>query len=365
MQRCLELAKRGAGYVTPNPMVGAVLVENDTIIGEGWHQEFGGPHAEVNCINQAIQKGKKDSFSGATLYVSLEPCAHYGKTPPCTDLIIKNKIPRVVIGCRDPYEEVNGKGIGKLKAAGVEVVSGILEEECRELNKRFFTFYTQHRPYVILKWAETGDGFMAPLNPPQGGTSDSAVRRLLISNEYSNRLVHQWRSEEAAILVGTKTALMDDPELTTRLWPGHLPVRLVVDLDLKLPTSLKIFNSKARTIVFNANKHTEEGNLQYYPVSKDKTLVRQILNALYELKLQSVIVEGGAKLLQSFIDEGLWDEARVIQNEELIIKHGLKAPLLFNTPKSYEQKFLSDKIVIYIQSETTHNSRLTTHDLRT
>ena len=361
MQRCLELAKRGAGHVAPNPMVGAVLVKNDRIIGEGWHQEFGGPHAEVNCINraaigQAALSGQIDSrLTDTTLYVSLEPCAHFGKTPPCTDLIIKHKIPRVVIGCRDPFEKVNGRGIEKLKAAGVNVEVGVLEQECEELNKRFFIFHTKKRPYVILKWAETGDGFIAPLNPPQGGTSDSAVRRLLISNEYSNRLVHQWRSEEAAILVGTNTALLDDPELTTRLWPGNSPVRLVVDLELKLPASLKIFNHRVRTIVFNSIKHAEEGNLQYYRVSMDKTVVRQILNALYELKLQSVIVEGGAKLLQSFIDEGLWDETRIINNEELIINNGLDAPVLPDTQICTEQKLLSNKIVICIKAETTHD----------
>jgi diaminohydroxyphosphoribosylaminopyrimidine deaminase/5-amino-6-(5-phosphoribosylamino)uracil reductase len=355
MQRCLELAKRGTGYVAPNPMVGAVLVYQDRIIGEGWHRQFGEAHAEVNCINHAIQNGQKDFFPEATLYVSLEPCAHYGKTPPCTDLIIKNKIPKVVIGVRDPFEAVNGRGIEKLVAAGVEVVTGIVEEECKDLNKRFFTFHTRYRPYVILKWAQTGDGFMgtSPQTPLQKrGALDPAVQRLLISNEYSNKLVHQWRSEEAAILVGTNTALLDDPELTTRLWPGNSPVRLVVDMELKLPASLKIFNRRVRTIVFNANKQAEEGNLQYYRVSKDISLIRQILNALYELKLQSLIVEGGAKLLQSFIDKGLWDEARVINNEELIINDGLPAPVLLNVKKVSEQKILNDKIETFRQTGT-------------
>ncbi len=359
MQRCLELAKLGAGYVAPNPMVGAVLVNDDRIIGEGWHKAYGDPHAEVNCINKAVQNGHRALIQDSTLYVSLEPCAHFGKTPPCTDLIIKHKIPGVVIGCRDPFEKVSGRGIEKLKAAGVNVEVGVLEHECEELNKRFFTFHTKKRPYVILKWAETGDGFIAP--PLEGFGEASVVRRLQISNEYSNKLAHQWRAEEAAILVGTNTALYDDPELTTRLWPGPSPVRLVVDMNLKLPPSLKIFNRRVRTIVFNAIKNEEAGNLQYFRVIKDVSLVQQILTALNELKLQSLIVEGGARFLQSFIDEGAWDEARVITNGDLVIHQGLKAPILSKTKKREEQKLLNDKIVIYLPSETTHDSLLTPH----
>ena len=336
MQRCLELAKLGAGNVAPNPMVGAVLVCNDKIIGEGWHQQYGEAHAEVNAIHQAVQNGQMD-LSQSTLYVSLEPCAHFGKTPPCTDLIIQHKIPKVVIGCRDLFKEVNGKGIEKLKAAGVEVESGVLVNECKELNKRFLTFYTTHRPYVVLKWAQTGDGKIATGNN----------ERLLISNEYSNRLVHQWRSEEAAILVGTNTALQDNPDLTTRLWPGNSPVRLVVDMELRLPSSLKIFNQHVRTIIFNSVKHEEERSLSYYQVTNDTSLVHQIMNALYKLKIQSVLVEGGARLLQSFIDEGIWDEARVINNEQLIMNNGLKAPVLENAKKIAEVKLLSDTIEFY------------------
>ncbi len=321
MHRCLELATKGAGQVAPNPMVGAVLVHEEKIIGEGWHQKYGEAHAEVNCIDQAIQNGFAELIPRSTLYVSLEPCAHFGKTPPCTDLIIQNKIPEVVIGCRDPFIEVDGKGIQKLKAAGVIVITNVLEAECKELNKRFFTFHTQHRPYVILKWAMTKDGFMAPLTHEKGS-------RLLISNEYSNRLVHQWRSEESSILVGTNTALLDDPGLTTRLWPGQSPVRLVVDMELKLPPSLKLFDQRHRTIVFNTVKHEEEGNCWYYQVTEEVSLVHQVLNALYQLKIQSVLVEGGARLLQSFIDEDAWDEARIITNEQLETGTGLKAPSL-------------------------------------
>jgi diaminohydroxyphosphoribosylaminopyrimidine deaminase/5-amino-6-(5-phosphoribosylamino)uracil reductase len=376
MERCLELAKQGAGFVAPNPMVGAVLVHEDRIIGEGWHQQYGGPHAEVHCIGQAIQNGQTDKLNRSTLYVALEPCVHHGKTPPCTDLIIQHKIPKVVIGCRDPFKEVNGKGIEKLKAAGVEVEVGVLEKECQELNKRFFTFHTKQRPYVILKWAQTDDGFLASPNPSQGGALESSIlesifdledspevppcggfrgaSRLLISNEYSNRLVHKWRSEEASILVGTNTAMMDDPELTTRSWPGSSPLRLVVDMDLRLPASLKLFNGEVKTIVFNSMKQEEKKNLIYYKLIKDKTLVSQLMTVLYELQIQSVIVEGGAILLQSFIDEGIWDEARVIKNEKLEIRNkesgiasGLKAPVLSKVAKIYMQKIFTDKIEVY------------------
>jgi len=374
MHRCIELAKLGAGNVAPNPMVGAVLVYEDRIIGEGYHQKYGEAHAEVNCISQATQSGRTDLIIRSALYVSLEPCAHFGKTPPCADLIIKHKIPKVVIGCRDPFKEVNGKGIEKLNAAGIEVVLGISEKECKELNKRFFTFHNEARPYIILKWAETSDGFIAtsPQTPLQGrGASRSSDRkehfnlpdsktpviaseakqqeglgraRLFISNEYTNRLVHKWRSEEASILVGTNTVEYDNPELTTRLWPGHSPVRLIVDMQLRLSSSLKVFNQKTRTVIFNTVKHEEDGNLLYYQVTEDVSLVHQIVNALYQLKIQSVIVEGGARLLQSFIDEGMWDEARVISNGQLAIGKGLPAPVLKHSINSTEINIFSDKI---------------------
>lgn len=336
MQRCLDLAKKGAGSVAPNPMVGALLVYNDKIIGEGYHQKYGEAHAEVNCI-AAVKEEDRKLIAQSTMYVSLEPCAHFGKTPPCADLIISYKIPKVMIGCRDPFPEVDGKGIEKMKAAGVEVEFGILEIECKELNKRFFTFHTKKRPYVILKWAETADNKISSENE----------ERLLISNEYSNRLVHQWRSEEAAILIGTKTAIQDNPELTTRIWNGNSPVRLVLDMNLRLPITLKVFNKEVKTIIFNAIKHEEQENLVYYKIKKDENIIHQLMNALYELKIQSVMVEGGAKLLQSFIDEGIWDEARVIKNEKLIINNGLSSPVLTNAFIISEEKILSDKIEVY------------------
>jgi diaminohydroxyphosphoribosylaminopyrimidine deaminase/5-amino-6-(5-phosphoribosylamino)uracil reductase len=333
MQRCIQLARQASGWVAPNPMVGAVLVHGEKIIGEGWHQRYGESHAEVNCI-ASVKEKDKHLISSATFYVSLEPCAHFGKTPPCADLIIRHKIPLVVIGCRDPFTKVDGKGIEKLEAAGVRILLGVLGNECKELNKRFLTYHTLHRPYIILKWAQTSDGKVS------GGNG----RRLLISNEYSNRLVHRWRSEEAAILVGTNTALSDDPELTNRFWEGPSPVRLVLDKDLRLPLSLKIFNRGVRTIIFNTLKHEEEGNLLYYRLTREASIVHQIVRALYQLQIQSVLVEGGPQLLQSFIAEGLWDETRIIQNSKIKIQNGLPAPQLLHAHKIAEQTILTDTI---------------------
>jgi diaminohydroxyphosphoribosylaminopyrimidine deaminase/5-amino-6-(5-phosphoribosylamino)uracil reductase len=335
MRRCLELASLGAGHTAPNPMVGAVLVYDgsngedqstgeERIIGEGYHMQYGQAHAEPNCI-ASVKEEDKRLIADSTLYVSLEPCAHHGKTPPCADLIIEKKIPRVVIGCRDPYPQVNGKGIDKLLSAGVKVTTGVLEAESIRLNKRFFTFNTLHRPYIILKWAQSADGKIAG---PVGGGLAGAAERTLISNEYTNRLVHKWRLEEAAILVGTRTALADDPALTVRLWNGPNPIRLVIDMDLKLPGTLQLFDRKVRTIVFNRLRHGEENNVLYYQIEDEEEAVGGVIRALYKLKIQSVLVEGGARLLQSFIDEDCWDEARVITNNELEIPGGLAAPVL-------------------------------------
>ena len=344
MQRCLQLAAMGAGMVAPNPMVGAVLVYNDRIIGEGYHQKYGEAHAEVNCINSVIE-ANKEFITKSTMYVSLEPCVHFGKTPPCTNLIIENKIANVVIGCRDSFAEVNGKGIEKLKAAGIHVTVGVLEKECCELNKRFFTFHKKQRPYIILKWAESSDGKIAPLNPPEGGTLEHDItKRLLISNDFTNRLVHKWRSEEAAILVGTNTALLDDPALTTRLWPGKNPVRLVIDKELKLPGSLKLLDGSDKTIVFTYLQKEDHEFLSYHQLDKDENMLTQILSALYQKQIQSVIVEGGSILLQSFIDEDMWDEARVISNSQLTIGNGLVAPVLKNDILLSEQKIKNDTI---------------------
>jgi diaminohydroxyphosphoribosylaminopyrimidine deaminase/5-amino-6-(5-phosphoribosylamino)uracil reductase len=336
MHRCIELARLGAGSVAPNPMVGAVLLYNNSIIGEGYHMQYGQAHAEVNCIN-AVAEADKALIPKSTMYVSLEPCAHYGKTPPCADLIIAKKIPAVVIGCRDPFKEVDGKGMEKLLAAGVKVIHPLLEAECKALNKRFFTFHTKHRPYIILKWAQTATGII--------GNDDHS--RLLISNEFSNRLVHKWRSEEAAILVGTNTALFDDPSLTTRLWKGNNPLRLVVDMDLRLPSSLQLFDGSVRTIVFNSLKQEENKNLSFYQVTKEVSIVHQICNALYQLNIQSVLVEGGTQLLQSFIDENMFDEARIITNMDVQTASGIPAPVTGNMELQDTIQLQSDTIRFY------------------
>lgn len=340
MHRCLQLAEMGRGHVAPNPLVGAVLVHTDRIIGEGYHMKYGEAHAEVNCIN-SVREEDKGLIPESTMYVCLEPCAHFGKTPPCSDLIIKNNIPHVVIGCRDRFAAVNGRGIEKLKAAGVHVTEGVLEAECVDLNKRFFTFHEQHRPYIILKWAQSGDRKIAR----EGGG------RTPISNELSNRLVHRWRSEEQAILVGTNTALLDDPSLTTRLWPGKDPLRLVIDRNLKLPAALRLFDKKVRTIVFNVHKDAEEGLLRFIRLKKDEALIPQLLKTLYNLQVQSLMIEGGSELLRSFIVSGSWDEARVISNTGLVIGNGLDAPLLENEVLIKTERMDTDTISYYRQKE--------------
>jgi diaminohydroxyphosphoribosylaminopyrimidine deaminase/5-amino-6-(5-phosphoribosylamino)uracil reductase len=340
MQRCLDLAKLGAGHVAPNPMVGAVLVHKDRIIGEGYHQQYGQAHAEVNCIN-SVKDEDRTLITESILYVSLEPCAHHGKTPPCADLIIANKIPDVIVACRDTYVEVDGKGIEKLKAVGVNVIVGVLEKEALELNKRFFIFHEKCRPYIILKWAQSKEGNIA----------NADRSRVLISNEQTNMLVHKWRSEEASILVGTNTALYDDPSLTTRLWTGNNPVRMVIDSELKLPSSLKLFDNTVPTIVFNKQKNEANGLINYYKLRSDKNINLQILNALYELKLQSVIVEGGTRLLQSFIDNDYWDEARIIANTTLSIPDGLSAPLFESDQLIKEEMILNDRISYYKEND--------------
>lgn len=337
MYRCLELARLGAGHVAPNPMVGSVLVYNDRIIGEGYHQLYGKAHGEVNCI-ASVRPEDEHLIPQSILYVSLEPCAHHGKTPPCADLVVTKGIPRVVVGCRDPFPQVNGKGIEKLLAAGIEVTLGVLEKECIDLNKRFFLFHTRHRPFIVLKWAQTAGGRIA-------GLGDS---RLLISNEITNRLVHKWRSEEASILVGPRTALLDDPALTARLWTGPNPIRLVIDKDLQLPPDLKLFDKTVPTIVFNNHRHETQGPVQYYQLATDSSLIQQLVLALHHLKIQSVLVEGGARLLQSFIDEDCWDEVRVITNDDLDIASGLPAPQLKHARLVSRESHLSDSIHYYV-----------------
>ncbi len=338
MSRCIQLAKLGAGNVAPNPMVGAVMVYKNKIIGEGYHRKFGEAHAEVNCINSVIDENKS-LIEKSTMYVSLEPCSHYGKTPPCADLIVKNNIKKVVIGTKDIYKEVAGTGIQKLQNAGLEVVTEVLEKECIDLNKRFFTFHQKKRPYIILKWAQSINGKIG-----------SEEKRILISNDYTNRLVHKWRSEESGVLVGTNTALKDDPLLTTRLWQGKNPTRIVIDKKLKLPFSSKLFNREAETIIFNSVKNATQLNLQFIRLEENDFL-NQILHSLFELNIQSLLVEGGAKTLQSFIEADLFDEARIIINEESRIINGIEAPQMKEILLVKQEKYFSDLVNYYRNKE--------------
>jgi diaminohydroxyphosphoribosylaminopyrimidine deaminase/5-amino-6-(5-phosphoribosylamino)uracil reductase len=342
MRRCIELALQGAGHVAPNPMVGAVLVHDNRIIGEGYHHQYGAPHAEVNCLNSVLP-GDAHLVPQSVLYVSLEPCAHFGKTPPCADLVIQKKIQKVVIGCRDPFEQVNGRGIEKLRQAGVDVEVGILEKECKDSNIRFFTWNLQKRPYILLKWACTADNKIAAIIAANGTSG-----RLRISNELTDREVHKWRSEEAAILVGANTALLDNPALTNRYWPGNQPVRLVLDTSLRLPASLQLFDHSVPTVVFNRIKEENTGrHLRYYRLPDKQDTVTELVQACYEMKLQSILVEGGAQLLQSFINSGIWDEARVITNTQLRIGEGTEAPVLHDALPVKHEQHSTDMIVYY------------------
>lgn len=315
MARCIQLAKNGACGAAPNPMVGAVIVHNDTIIGEGYHIRCGEAHAEVN----AIRSVKDESLlKESTIYVSLEPCSHYGKTPPCADLIISKQIPKVVVGCMDPFAMVAGKGIQKLRDAGIEVTVGILEEDCRKLIERFVTFNTLKRPYILLKWAESSDGFI-----DYQRTDGSPA---LLSSPLTSMLVHKFRTEYSAILVGRRTALLDNPSLTARYWNGKSPTRIVIDKSLNLPKHLHLFDGSAPTIVFTQKTHTPcYPRTEFVQLDFTIDILPQIMEALYQRKLQSLIVEGGSHTLQSFIDSNLWDEAR-IEISPLQIREGVKSP---------------------------------------
>lgn len=342
IKRALELAWLGMGQVSPNPMVGAVLVNDDVIIGEGYHQRYGDAHAEINAINDAYinHANASELLKKSTLYVTLEPCAHFGKTPPCSDAIIKHQIPRVVFGCRDPFVDVDGKGIEKLKQAGIEVVESTLQLACKNLNKRFFTRVQKQRPYIILKWAQTLDGFFAPVDGSQKE----------ISSAEAKQLVHQWRSEEDAILVGTKTALIDNPQLNVRVWNGKNPTRIVIDKNLELPTHLHLFDQTQDTFVFNAIKSKIEGKVKYLKVeSFDSMLPRFIAYQLYLMDIQSIIVEGGTQTLNLFIEAGLWDEARVFTSSNYW-RIGIKAPCLQNQA-SETYTVGPDKLDIIFNSE--------------
>jgi diaminohydroxyphosphoribosylaminopyrimidine deaminase / 5-amino-6-(5-phosphoribosylamino)uracil reductase len=331
LKRCIELAGLGLGHAAPNPLVGSVIVYKGLIVGEGYHQKCGQAHAEV----MAIRSVKDQSvLQESTLYVNLEPCAHYGKTPPCCNLIIEKKIPRVVVGCIDPYSKVAGKGIAMLQHAGCNVTLGVLEPESKELNKRFFTFHLNKRPYIILKWAKTHDGFIDIERKP-----GFEIGSYWITNEISKMLVHKWRTEECAFMVGANTVLNDNPRLTVREWSGRNPVRIIVDKDLSLPSDKYVFNNEAKTIVFNQKKQGCEKHLAFIKIQFDHKLPLTIMQQLYEHQVQSVIIEGGSKTLQMYINAGLWDEARVFTGARFFGK-GIKAPEFNAIPN--EQLILGD-----------------------
>ena len=345
MYRCLELASTASGYTAPNPMVGAVLTCDERIIGEGFHQKYGEPHAETNAINSVKDK---NLLKRCTLYVNLEPCSHQGKTPPCVDLIIEKKIPHVVTGCKDPNPLVAGRGIEKLRSAGVKVTENILKDECEHLNIRFITFHRKKRPYIILKWAQTADGFIDVKRD-----ENIIGRPTWITGWYEQTLVHKWRAEEQAIMVGTNTAIIDNPLLNVRRWHGRQPIRITIDKDLRLPQTLNLFDESLPTIVFTEksipNIQYPISNIQYCTVPFDEQLPQHILSELFNRKITSLFIEGGAKLLQSFIDAGFWDEARIFTGQTLF-GDGVKAPVL---PKRFTQTVkynTADLIVQYAKS---------------
>lgn len=307
MQRALDLARLGAGQVAPNPLVGAVLVHGDRILGEGFHVRFGGPHAEVNAVEDAIRRGHESLLREAELYVTLEPCAHHGKTPPCTDLILHHGIPRVYIANTDPFPQVNGRGIERLRSAGVEVQTGLEGEAGRWLNRRFFKYHEKQRPWILLKWAESLDGYLGP-EPGQGGDRK-------ISGPEAHRLVHRWRSEESAIAVGSGTALHDNPRLDVREWPGRSPVRILFDRNGKVNGPLHLFDGSVRTIRFTQGISDPIAGAETVSLPPGVSFYHKAFAWLHEAGLQSVLVEGGSLTLNNLLAAGLWDEARVFSSE--------------------------------------------------
>lgn len=349
IKRCIEIGKNGLGSTAPNPMVGCVIVHDQTIIGEGYTSPYGGAHAEVNAINNVKDQSL---LSKATLYVTLEPCSHFGKTPPCADAIINYKIPKVVIGTMDTHVNVAGKGIEKLKASGCEVTVGVVEEEVKEHHKRFFTFHNKKRPYILLKWAETADGFIAP-------SSKDEQKPVWITNELSRQLVHKWRAEEQAILVGTNTVIEDNPSLTTRDWHGKNPIRVVLDKNSRLPNEIAVFDNQVKTIVISEKigdrktlTQTDHPKLNHPCVNQEilnwdltGKIAEQVCTILFNHDINSIIIEGGRQTLQTFIDENLWDEARVFIGDSNFIK-GTRAPRLIGKLIS-EEKINNDTLKIY------------------
>ena len=331
----MQLAKNGIGVTRPNPSVGAVIVHNNVIVGEGFTSPYGENHAEVNAINSVKNKAL---LKEATIYVTLEPCSHHGKTPPCADLIVKKKIPNVVIGCVDTNSLVAGKGIELLKNTGINVTVGILEAECLEHHKRFFTVQNKKRPYIILKWAQTKDGFIAPI-------SKDKLKPVWITNTYSQQLVHKWRGKEHAILVGTNTVLADNPRLNVRSWFAKNPVKIVLDAKLRLPKEASVFDQSVKTIVLTEKNKESNDNFVFEQINFSCHIAEQICEVLQRHKIQSVIIEGGTQTLQTFIDANLWDEARVFTGD-ISFKRGVKVPR-FSASIFSEEKIKNDTLKIY------------------
>ena len=337
MSRCIQLAKNGLGTTYPNPLVGSVVVHNNKIIGEGWHYKAGQPHAEVNAV-KSIENLKL--LKEATIYVSLEPCSHYGKTPPCADLIIESGIKKVVVGSLDPNPKVAGRGIKRLMEAGCGVIVGILEDECNELNKRFFTFHQKKRPFIFLKWAQTADGFIAPKSENR-----SETKPIWITNEFSRQMVHKMRAQEQAILAGTNTVLQDNSSLTVREWAGENPLRIVLDRELKIPQDYSVFDTNSKTLVFTEKETKTLKNIDFEKIDFSEEIPQQICEALFRRNIQSVIIEGGAKTLQTFIDANLWDEAFVF-NGNINFGEGINAPN-FKGVFISEEKIKDDTLRIF------------------
>lgn len=335
MQRALQLAALGREWVSPNPMVGCVIVHNDLIIGEGFHQKYGDAHAEVNAFNTVINK---DLLSESTVYVTLEPCSHFGKTPPCADLLIKHKVKKVVICNTDPFPQVSGTGIKKLQAAGIEVITGVLDKAGEELNKRFFKAHQTGLPYVVIKWAETSDGFVTQ----KDGNS------LAISNATTNITVHRWRAEEAGILVGTNTVLTDNPQLNARNWPeANNPLRIVIDKNLRIKGDFNIFDRKQKTLIYNLHKNKIDENLEFIQLNSDANFLKNMLSDLKRRGINSVLVEGGPQLIQSFFEEQYYDEIRVIKSD-MVLKEGINAPKVpSGIPLVKKYSILNDQIFIF------------------
>jgi len=337
MMRAIEIARLGMGHVSPNPMVGCVIVHKGVIIGEGYHREYGKSHAEVNAINSLKNK---ELLKESTLYVTLEPCSHYGKTPPCADLILQHYIPNIVIGTVDPFAQVSGRGIERLQSEGCNVVNGCLEAQCFELNRRFFTFHQKKRPYVILKWAQTTDGFI-----DFDRSQEQYGQPTWITNDLSRIAVHKMRTDESAILVGTNTASKDNPSLTVREWSGKSPLRLLIDKDLKLSTNLALFDQRVPTIVYTSINVSDKNNLVFKQILFDGNELEQILDDLHERGIQSLIVEGGQMLLNSFITLNIWDEARVFIGN-CNFYNGIKAPA-FDALMVKSEKFDDSRMFVF------------------